>query len=261
MLRLNLGCGSVCHPDWINLDSIAAPGVVECDLRQPLPFADGSAEACYASHVLEHFSRDDACNFVAECRRVLRPGGILRLVVPDLENIAAAYLRSIDGRAEDHDWMIIELIDQMVRTKPGGAMHEVLTSGQATNADFIVSRVGLDAEGLLKGRAQAAAARPGWRHYLRRTREKLAGLAAGLLLGREGGEALDQGLFRRSGQIHLWMYDRVSLARLLTEQGFSSPRVRKADESAIADFAAAGFDVVQGRIRKPDSLFMEAVRP
>lgn len=261
MSRLNLGCGSVCHPDWVNLDFIAAvPEVVACDLREPFPFADGSVEACYASHVLEHFSRQDASKFVLECRRVLRSGGVLRLVVPDLENIAVAYLRSVDGSAADHEWMTIELVDQLARTKPGGEMLRVLTSGRATNVDFIVSRVGLDAEALLGG-AKTAAAAPGWRHYLRRAREKLAGMAAGVVLGSEGSRAFNEGLFRRSGQVHQWMYDRVSLARLLEDQGFVSPRICKADESAIPDFAATGFDVVNGRVRKPDSLFMEVVRP
>jgi SAM-dependent methyltransferase len=262
VLRLNLGCGSICHPDWINLDFIASrPDVVACDLRKPLPFADASADACYASHVLEHFGREHARAFLMQCRRVLRSGGVVRIVVPDLENIATAYLGSMDQSAANHDWMTLELIDQMVRTAPGGEIHKVLTSGGNANADFIVSRVGLDAEALLAGKPQSTGGKPGWRHYLRRLREKAAGVAAGLVLGREGYDALNDGLFRRSGQVHLWMYDRVSLAALLIECGFASPRVCKADDSAIAGFSGTGFDVVQGRVRKPDSLFMEAVRP
>jgi SAM-dependent methyltransferase len=262
VLRLNLGCGSVCHPDWVNLDSIASrPDVVACDLRKPLPFANAVAEACYASHVLEHLSLRDARRFVDECYRVLRSGGILRIVVPDLEGIAAAYLKSFAGPRADHHWMVIEMIDQLVRSKPGGEMHALLASRDVPNASFIVNRVGMDAEGLLAGQGgNEAPTRRSWRHTARRVREELAAATAGLVLGKEGREALREGLFRRSGQVHLWMYDRVSLGELMIESGFASPRVCQAGESAITGFSSANFDVVEGRVRKPDSLFMEAAK-
>jgi SAM-dependent methyltransferase len=263
VLRLNLGCGSVCHPDWVNLDTIASrPDVVACDLRRPLPFADAVAEACYASHVLEHLNQHDARCLLDECHRLLRPGGILRIVVPDLEGIATAYLKSLAGRREDHRWMILEMVDQLVRTKPGGEMHALITSCDVPNVSFIVGRVGMDAEQLLAG--QGGTAKPirrSWRHIARRGREELAAMLAAVALGREGRAALREGLFRRSGQVHLWMYDRVSLADLIIESGFASPRVCQASESDIAGFLTSNFDVVNGRVRKPDSLFMEATKP
>jgi hypothetical protein len=57
------------------------------------------------------------------------------------------------------------------------------------------------------------------------------------------------------------MYDRVSLGDLMIESGFASPRVCQASESDIAGFLTSNFDVVNGRVRKPDSLFMEATKP
>lgn len=68
--------------------------------------------------------------------------------------------------------------------------------------------------------------------------------------------------FRRSGEVHLWMYDRVSLPRLLEAAGFICPRVRRADQSAVAGFASYGLETMDdGAVRKPDSLFIEAFRP
>jgi predicted SAM-dependent methyltransferase len=51
-------------------------GDLTIDLREPLPFADGSARSIYSEHTLEHFYREhDAPNLLRECHRVLAPGG------------------------------------------------------------------------------------------------------------------------------------------------------------------------------------------
>ncbi|MEM9703666.1 MAG: class I SAM-dependent methyltransferase, partial [Planctomycetota bacterium] len=66
------------------MDVRTTPGVLAHDLRDPLPFEDGAYDFVYHSHVLEHFRPADVPAFLSECRRVLRPGGVLRVVVPDL---------------------------------------------------------------------------------------------------------------------------------------------------------------------------------
>ena len=78
-------------PDWAS-DTEWPPNIVVHDLRKPLPFPDGFAAAIYGSHVLEHLYLDEAERLLAECFRVLRPGGILRLVVPDLRAVVDEYL-------------------------------------------------------------------------------------------------------------------------------------------------------------------------
>ncbi len=65
---------------------------------QRIPVGDGAADVLYSSHMLEHLSRGDARVFLAEARRVLRPGGTLRLCVPDLRILAEEYLA--DGDAD-----------------------------------------------------------------------------------------------------------------------------------------------------------------
>jgi len=78
--------------------SVAWPrNVLVRDVRKALPFASESATVIYASHLIEHLTRDDGRRLVAECYRVLVPGGILRLVTPDLEQLARTYL------SEKHD--------------------------------------------------------------------------------------------------------------------------------------------------------------
>ena len=61
------------------------------DVRRPLPFRDGSAEAIYSAHLLEHLHFEDAQRLLADCYRVLTGGGILRVVVPDLAQIIERY--------------------------------------------------------------------------------------------------------------------------------------------------------------------------
>jgi SAM-dependent methyltransferase len=65
--------------------------VVYHDLRRPLPFSDETAEAIYASHLLEHLYYNEAQRLLNDCYRVLQPGGVLRLVVPDLQSVLEEY--------------------------------------------------------------------------------------------------------------------------------------------------------------------------
>lgn len=269
---VNLGCGAVFHPAWTNLDSLpVAPGVIRWDLQRGLPFGAATVDACYASHVLEHLPRRAVLPLLGECHRVIRPGGVLRVVVPDLEGIVRAYLTALEaaargepGAEHDHDWMIVELLDQMLRTEGGGEIHRRLTSDSLPNSRFVIERLGLEAEQLMSapGPGRSVRARPaGLRHFLRRLREEAAGLVAALLLGARGRDALREGLFRRSGQLHLWMYDRLSLARTLRAAGFVEVERCDATSSRIPNFSQYDLDTESGRVRKPDSLFMEAIKP
>jgi predicted SAM-dependent methyltransferase len=266
MKLVNVGCGRRIHPAWCNLDlAAAAPGVVEHDLRQGLPFADDSCDAVYHSHVLEHLQPDEASRLIAECHRVLKPGGILRIAVPDLEGIARQYVSSLEAAAgdpaltADHEWMTVELLDQMVRTRSGGRMRRYFEDPHLPNRPFICSRIGseLTGNGDNPPRATLGAR---IKRTLSGLRRSTALAAATLVLGPQGYRDLKEVLFRRSGEVHRWMYDRVSLARLLESHGFAGVRRCTATESRIPNFASYELDASHGQIHKPDSLFMEGVK-
>jgi hypothetical protein len=75
------------------------------------------------------------------------------------------------------------------------------------------------------------------------------------------GDTTAVALFRQSGEVHKWMYDRLSLGELLQQAGFSDIRVCAAGESRIPQFNTYLLDLTEnGSTRKPDSLFMEAVK-
>ncbi|RXF74449.1 class I SAM-dependent methyltransferase [Hansschlegelia zhihuaiae] len=92
-LKLHLGCGPKYIPGFLHVDALDFPHV---DVRGPvdiLPFAkDQSVEMIYACHVLEHFGRYEINRILAEWYRVLKPGGVLRLAVPNFEAVAKLYV-------------------------------------------------------------------------------------------------------------------------------------------------------------------------
>ena len=196
---VNIGCGAVFHSDWINLDvEPVSSEVRRLDARRPLPFADGSVAAVYHSHVLEHLSAAEAAGFLAECWRVLRQGGVVRVVVPDLEGIAKAYLCALaEGNTILSEWTRLELTDQLARNRSGGEMKLFLTGLDGRGLAAVRTRAGGEVDHVLAqmgGRRRIEV----WRVWRRLRREALS-LMAYLLGGRNWRGAVDEGLFRTSG--------------------------------------------------------------
>lgn len=274
---VNLGCGSRYHPEWVNIDVVAlGPGVIEHDLSTGIPLADGSADVVYHTAVLEHIRKKDALAFMKECHRVLKAGGIIRVGVPDLECICRLYLEKLEGglamkpgAAQDYDWILLEMLDQLVRERGGGEMLDYLGQEPLPNEGFVLERIGHEGRELVAAvRAQAAKARRPVRVARIAYRRMRAGLRAirraawSLLVGRKTARALDIGRFRLGGEAHQWMYDRFSLGRLMLEAGFCEPVARSPTDSAISDWRRFDLDThPDGTVNKPDLFFMEAKKP
>lgn len=93
-VKLHYGCGSRILAGWLNIDGWASPGIdFVTDLRQPLPLADRSCRLIFSEHVFEHIDRPFRVGVLRDFLRVLEPDGILRLVVPDVEQFVEAYRR------------------------------------------------------------------------------------------------------------------------------------------------------------------------
>ncbi|HET9480600.1 MAG TPA: methyltransferase domain-containing protein [Candidatus Polarisedimenticolia bacterium] len=122
-LKLHLGCFDCIVPGWINTDITPhiwlarvpmAPALAHAlglmsgerydahrrgvfrqvqylDVRRRFPFADGSVEAVFSSHFLEHLFLEDAGRCISEIHRVLVPGGVCRFAVPDLDRMVREY--------------------------------------------------------------------------------------------------------------------------------------------------------------------------
>lgn len=147
---LNLGCGSKTSPACVNIDwsirfrLMRNPVVRACvlpfldaqqvekvrrldrvtlgNLRKGIKWPSNSVDAVYHSHVLEHIDRESVMSFLLEIRRVLKPGGVHRVVVPDFQRLARAYLADFDPDRPVSDWRvhdrhIQEMIEQCVRRR------------------------------------------------------------------------------------------------------------------------------------------------
>jgi SAM-dependent methyltransferase len=280
MNYLNLGCGSRFHPDWNNVDFTSTGlGIIAHNLALGVPFSDTSLDVVYHSHILEHFPKTQAPIFLQECYRVLKPHGIIRIAIPDLEQIIRSYVfaleQAISGSAEavdNYNWLLLELFDQMVRDRSGGDMAAYFLQDHIPNEAFILKRLGTEAKKLIESGLQPMqnsqppdpwfnrTFRPAYQFL--RDRNYRREIFLRLLLGSTEYETLQIGRFRQSGEIHQWMYDRYSLARLLEECGFKQIVQRTATESYIPNWSGFNLDTEpDGSVYKPDSLFMEAIKP
>lgn len=161
MKILNLGCGikTAQNPDVINIDwsmylwlkkaKILNPiipllikgerlerfnslpdNIMVHNLAKGIPFVSNSVDAIYHSHMLEHLDRDVAEKFLLEAHRVLKRGGIHRIVVPDFETVCRTYIAHIessDRQQEElayHDKYIALLIEQSVRREGFGTSQQ-----------------------------------------------------------------------------------------------------------------------------------------
>lgn len=273
MKYLNVGCGSRFHSNWNNIDfNSTGKGVTAHNLGKGIPFPDESFDVVYHSHLLEHFSKTQAKTFVRDCYRVLRPQGVLRVVVPDLEQIARTYLIALEKAssgcqewASNYEWILLEMYDQTVRNKSGGEMAAYLCQDNLVNEQFILDRCGVEAKKIIAAK----------KHQPTESRTKVLlkqiyrlcrysshrqDLLFKLLLGRQY-SSWQIGQFRQNGEPHQWMYDRYSLALLLEQCGLKNIVQRSPTESYIPEWASFNLDTEpNGTVYKPDSLFMEAIK-
>lgn len=284
MKLLNLGCGNRFHSFWTNVDFVSNnKNVIAHNLLRGIPFADNLFDVVYHSHVLEHFSKADGELFLNECYRVLKPAGIIRVAVPDLEQIAIEYLKNLDlaiqgdsTAVENYDWIVLELYDQTVRNESGGEMAKYICKKNIINEDYLYSRIGEEGRSLRN-----------W--YLQNQNEihlsKVEGTSKNDFIENETRETglgkivtwikkylfrdeinrfkkLDSevaiGKFRLGGEIHQWMYDRYSLSKSLIIAGFINVEVKDTFSSNMANWNAYELESKNGIVYKPDSLFLEA---
>jgi predicted SAM-dependent methyltransferase len=119
-LKLHLGCGSNRKPGWLNIDLFNATADLRLDLRERLPFDDGSVSEIYSEHVLGHFDYPiDARHLLTESLRVLEPGGVFNIGVPDHRLAYAAYAN------RDHSYFAMRRLRSYLLTEEPTLMHQL----------------------------------------------------------------------------------------------------------------------------------------
>jgi predicted SAM-dependent methyltransferase len=96
ILKMNLGCGTDYKSGWINIDNNSDNNIekldLNWDLRNPLPFKDNSIDFAFHEHFYEHLAPEEMIEITKDIMRVLRPGGVMRIAMPDLEAVVNNYL-------------------------------------------------------------------------------------------------------------------------------------------------------------------------
>jgi predicted SAM-dependent methyltransferase len=101
--KLHVGCGGFPLPGWLNTDlsGLNRGGIVYLDATERLPLEDNTFDFIFSEHFIEHLAYAEGRAFLAECHRVLKPGGVCRVTTPRLELLMDLYTDS-DGRYEEY---------------------------------------------------------------------------------------------------------------------------------------------------------------
>lgn len=263
---LNIGCGHVYHPGWTNIDvDPATPEVMKADIIKGLPFPDNSFDVVYHSNVLEHLPSHMGNDMIRECYRVLKPGGVIRINVPDLEKICREYLNNMEKAAagdalagHNYNWILIEMLDQVSRNTSGGEMGTYLSQPTVPNPDYLRSRLGNYYDNwrsnLSKPRQKKSMTEK--IKYLWRHPDRLKRIWYAIVLSKKERNWLSIGKFRLGGEVHYHMYDRYSLKALLTQKGFKQVEIKTPVDSRVEGWTNYKLDYPNDGA----GLFVEAIK-
>lgn len=266
-------------PEWTNVMLVGTPrekteGVHYVDLSKgSLAFSDDTFDAANAYHVLEHLTPEEGEALVAEVFRVLRPGSVFRVSVPDLETICRTYLSQLARVRQAptkqnvlrFQWNVMEIFEQAVREKTGGMMLDRLRDGEYDRdyLDQVYSDV--------------------YRPFFEKEKEREREMEPAFIKPRQGEarvslslRAIYQALrkhYRRHrnwGRQHpsvtkertRWMYDRVSLSLLMRRIGFARVQEKDFRASDIPDWDRYDLDRSNFSDRAIDpSVYIEGMKP
>ena len=150
-IRLNLGAGAKPLEGWMNIDHKSGGEAYPLD-----GFADGTVDEVRASHLLEHFAQRDLLPVVEEWIRVLKPGGLLRIAVPDMAWIADQ-LAARKGQPHDEPQTLLLAYAMGGQTNADDFHRSAFTSGQLT---LLMEAAGLEEIGPWTSEIQDCAALP-----------------------------------------------------------------------------------------------------
>lgn len=266
---INIACGDSYIDGWRNFDYAPhSSAVTRANLLSKLPLADSEAEVVYSSHFIEHIPRDLLASFLSECFRIIKSGGRLRLVLPDLEEMCGAYL-SARGRGEHDkaDFLILEMLDQCVRVEIGGELGDFYARLQSSPAqhgemiEFVRKRTGHEFQSI------SSSMKGDWGRVFENPAQilgKFERLYCRAIL------ALLPSAFRRQnvsfgsvGERHTWIYDFHTISQHLKQAGFVHIERVTSSTSNIVDFPFYPLDVTrEGQPRKGlESMYIEARKP
>ena len=160
-MKINLACGGkLCLlPEWENVDfQNSGKHVKSMNLAKKLKYKDDSVDVIYHSQFIEHLNPEQGLFFLKECLRILKKGGIMRIVTPDFENQVMEYLSLLNQMKSDPDninnslkykSIKLDILDQLARNQPGGEQVTFLMKNGKKLREYIINRLGRSGRDLL----------------------------------------------------------------------------------------------------------------
>lgn len=239
------------HVRLTSMDFAEGPNWINHALDTPLPFANESFDAIYCFHVVEHLNPRKNESFMSDVCRLLKPRGILRVSTPDLEFLAAEYLKCLreqltSATADNYAryrWAVCNLIDQCTREVSGGEMLEVIRRGEYLpehvkhmNGDllpFLFPAKADEMETICTPRRVDVVRKAG--NFSRR----IANALRRQFYPRRGPQ---KSYLEVTHERNLWLFDRVSLTRLFSGAGFRNITAVTYRTSNLPDWNRYNFD-------------------
>lgn len=265
---VNIACGDSYIDSWLNLDySPVSSKVTKVNILGGLPCSDASVDVIYSSHFLEHIPRHKVNQFLIECFRVLKSKGVIRLVLPDFEEMARNYLKYREsGSHQEADFLMLEIFDQMVRTTPGGELGYYYS--QLEESDPKMIRFVRERTGFRIGFNKKVSS---WRERIFKIKNNPAtifhfveNMYIKLVVKLLPSAFKEQNVsLSEIGERHMWMYDYHVVQKLLLSFGFKSVNRCSAVTSSINEFPFFPLEVDEiGNPRKgEESMYIEAIKP
>jgi len=248
--------------NWVNLDWYPHSKHVEkANLLGGLRFEDESFDVVYTSHFIEHIPKEKVDFVLGECFRVLKPDGVIRVVVPDFEEIVREYIRNLDnGQFEKAEFNTIELLDQCVRSRSGGTLAAWRSGSDLSQEfrDYVSSRTGYKYKSL---NTQTHVREKSHLNIPKVTKTRLQWLYCRILTKIMPGWFVQNHInFTNTGELHKWVYDEKTLSKHLISAGFKEVRRLSSNVSQIEKFPFVPLDLDENHnIRKgAESMFIEA---
>jgi predicted SAM-dependent methyltransferase len=150
--RVEIGAGNTVVEGWLGTDLRPRHrDVLEMDATEPFPFPDHSLDFVHAEHLIEHISYKQGQATLAECRRVLKPGGVVRLATPDLALLVAIYRGDAGPEGEHYlEWAYRGFLKKAPHVHPAFLLnHNLRAWGHTFLYDAEVLRMALEDAGFV----------------------------------------------------------------------------------------------------------------
>lgn len=265
MQFLNIACGDIFVVSnlWENCDFAPKTNEIkQVDILSGLPYKDNTFDLVYCSHFIEHIPKSRILYFLQECNRITKPTGLIRLVLPDFENIAREYLYNISqGNELFAEFNIVEMIDQCTRDKSGGEMIKYFR--QSTNTklqDYIKLRTGHESR---SNQTHPSIFEKLKKANIKKVKYKVQTIYSRMLIKLlPSWFKVNHISMTATGEKHLWVYDFYSIKKILKDSGYFSVLRKNAYESTNPDFPVYPLDIdSKNKSRKGElSMYVEALK-